>query len=367
MDRANYHLAWHLAEHLGRTVHLAAHRVVEPLSEHPLVRVHHVPRPLGLHALGAPLLDAAGRRLARRLRRLSPRTRIVVNGGNCLCPAVNWVHMVQHACAPADAGAPWSFRLKNRLSRVRERAREHRALAASRLVVANSEKTRRELVSLVGVPPDRAFVVYLGVDPEEFRPATPQTRLAARAALGLPAARVVFLFAGALGYDRNKGFDTLLLAWRRLCAAGEAPGLLVAAGGGRLEFWKRQVDELGLTASVRLAGQTGRVAELMAAADVFVSPTRYDAYGLAVHEALCCGIPTLVSRAAGVAERYPAELSDFLLPDPEDPHDLATRLHRCGRESEAHRRRIAPFAAALRARTWEQVSREMIDLIEAHS
>ena len=38
-------------------------------------------------------------------------------------------------------------------------------------------------------------------------------------------------------------------------------------------------------------------------------PARYEAYGLAVHEALCRGLPALVSASAGVAERYPADLA----------------------------------------------------------
>jgi len=39
---------------------------------------------------------------------------------------------------------------------------------------------------------------------------------------------------------------------------------------------------------------------------VLVSPVRYEAYGLNVQEALCCGVPAIVSACAGVAERYPA-------------------------------------------------------------
>ena len=67
MDRANYHLAWHLAERSEYTVHLAAHEVAEPLASHANVRVHRASRPLGSHTLGEFALRRVGRRIARYL------------------------------------------------------------------------------------------------------------------------------------------------------------------------------------------------------------------------------------------------------------------------------------------------------------
>ena len=52
--------------------------------------------------------------------------------------------------------------------------------------------------------------------------------------------------------------------------------------------------------------------------DALVLPSRYEGYGRPVQEALCCGLPALVSRASGIAEQYPAELADLIIPDAED-------------------------------------------------
>ena len=60
-----------------------------------------------------------------------------------------------------------------------------------------------------------------------------------------------------------------------------------------------------------MLGYCRDVVDLMAAADLLVHPARYEAYGLAVHEALCCGVPVIVSSAAGIAERMPANLADL--------------------------------------------------------
>src|SRR5262245_58855415 len=96
MDKANYYLAWYLAEQVGAPVHLVSHTIAEPLASHTRVTVHRVKRPFGRYILGDMLLDRTGRRLAAQLIRADPKTRVIVNGTNCRWPGINWVHMVHH-------------------------------------------------------------------------------------------------------------------------------------------------------------------------------------------------------------------------------------------------------------------------------
>jgi glycosyltransferase involved in cell wall biosynthesis len=361
MDKANAALASYLLER-GHEVHLVAHEIDPVLARHPHARAHIVARPRGSVLLGEQLLARAAGRLARALRESSPRARVVANGGNFVSPDVNWVHAVHAAWPPKDAGAPAWFRVKNRLWHALACRRERRALRRARLVVANSERARRDLVQRVGVGPERVHTVYLGGDLE---PASPRERAAARRWLGVEAERPVVLFAGALGHDHNKGFDTLWRAWRELATGGGWDALLLVAGGGRgLETWRARVAAAGLTEGVRFLDFSERLAEVLAASDLLVSPVRYEAYGLNVHEAVCRGVPALVSRGAGVAERYPASLSEMLLPDPEDAADLAARLQRWRRSSESWKEAFAPFAAALSRRTWADVAADFVALVE---
>src|SRR5438067_10312312 len=95
MDRANYELAWHLAQNRGDEVHLVAHAVASPLAEHRNVIWHRVPRPFSSHAFGAPLLQREGLRWAKILTRQGAR--VIVNGGNCPWDDLNWVHAVHAA------------------------------------------------------------------------------------------------------------------------------------------------------------------------------------------------------------------------------------------------------------------------------
>ena len=358
MDRANHAVALHLARR-GDLVHLATHRSWPDLAALPTVSVHQVPRPWGRHLLGSPLLARAGRKIAAEL---APKGfRVVVNGGNCAWDDVNWVHYV-HAAWPSETSGGPLRRLKARFSHRRNLALERARVGSARRVITNSERTRRDLIEHVGVDPDRITTVYFGSDPEAFAPPSPEKRAEARRALGLEDGRPAVAFVGALG-DRRKGFDALYQAWSRLAAEPSWDGVLVVVGAGAsLPGWKARAEGDGLAGrSIRFLGFRKDVPEVLAAMDALVSPTRYEAYGLNVHEALCCGLPALVSASAGVAERFPDELRGLLLPDPDDPADLADRLRAWRSESEALRRAVLPTSEALRGRTWAVMAEEFAE------
>jgi glycosyltransferase involved in cell wall biosynthesis len=109
-------------------------------------------------------------------------------------------------------------------------------------------------------------------------------------------------------------------------------------------------------------GFSKNVPEVLRAGDVLVHPTHYEAYGISVHEALCCGLPAFVTRCAGVAERYPTSLSDLLLNDPPSAKDLVERLSKWRADTEGWRARVAGFGTKLRQRTWTDMAREFVEL-----
>src|SRR5262249_4170873 len=120
----------------------------------------------------------------------------------------------------------------------------------------------------------------------------------------------------------------------------------------------------GLT-GVRVLGFRTDVASLLAAADVLVHPSRYEAYGLGVHEAICRGVPAIVSATAGVAERFPADLAPLLLPAGAGAADVAAALVRWQRDAAGWRARIAHVSASFRSRTWEHMAADVAAAVEA--
>lgn len=364
MDKANAELALHLLRR-GATVHLVAHDVDPLFLDHPLVTVHIVRRPLGSFALGEFGLDRRGQQVARSLLASTPGARVVVNGGNCQWTDVNWVHYVHHAWTAVDAAAPFWFTAKHRLFGARWRRAEKAALRAARLVIVNSELTRAHVLTHLGVTPSAVRTVYLGADAEWGLPAAAE-RAAARQWLGLAEGRPAVAFVGALGLDRRKGFDSLWKAWERLCATPQWDADLIVAGRGADAKWiAASAERAGIQQRVRLLGHSDRIKDVLAAVDLLVSPVRYEPYGLNVQEAICRGVPAVVSRCAGVAERYPASLADMLLNDPDDVDELVKVLARWRPQMNLWKERVAPLGAELRAYSWQQMAETFVDTVTA--
>jgi glycosyltransferase involved in cell wall biosynthesis len=363
MDRANLMLAQYLVEQ-GTPINIVCYSIDPDLARHPLVTVHLVSRPANSYFLGRPLLDFVGRRTARRVQRRWPDARVLVNGDSCLWPGINWVHYVHAAWDEGPPEGPVWFRAKQTLNRWLVRRSEQAAARIGRLFVTNSDRTSRDLIERLGVDSRRVHTIYLGAE-SDWGLVTPVERSAARKSFGISEDRFAAVFIGSIGHDRRKGFDVLLEAWRRLCADPQWDvDLLVAGSGSALGTCREHVSQWRLDHRVRILGFCDRVMALLAAADLLVSPVRYEAYGLNVQEAICRGIPAIVSAGAGVAERYGSEYAPLLLPDPEDVDSLVERLKQWRANMAEWRSRFEQFGAELRGYSWQEMARRIVAMAE---
>jgi len=358
MDRANHALARFLADR-GDEVHLVAHRVAADLTAHARVTVHRVARPFSAHLVGAPLL---ARTASAQARSLPSGTRALMNGGNGALGVPTWIHYL-HAAYEPDVAVSMRTKLSARAGRRYYLARERTAIDAAPLIICNSERTAADVRRHYNVAPSKIRTVYYGVNPDAFGPTMPGERASARQALGIPAGAAVAIFIGALG-DRRKGFDLLFDAWRTLSASrGWDAHLVVAGAGGEREAWAARAAAAGLDDRVRILGFRTDIADVIAAADVLVHPARYEAYGLGVHEAICRGLPAIVSAGAGVAERFPDTFRPLLLPENATAEAVAAALCAWRAEMDEWRRRIVPLSGAWRGRTWDHMAADIAALV----
>jgi glycosyltransferase involved in cell wall biosynthesis len=359
MDRANHALARYLATS-GRDVHLIAHRVWPDLMSLPAVTVHQVPRPFGAHLLGAPLLARAA---ASTARRLGPSARLLSNGGNTGWLAPTWVHYL-HAAYEPHVAAGARARLSAAAGRRRYLARERAAITGAPAIICNSATTAAAVRRCYAVDASRVHVVYYGVDPDQFGAITEEARRDARRTLRLDAETPVAVFIGALG-DRRKGFDVLFDAWLQLCAApGWDVNLAVVGVGAEAAAWEQRAAAAGLGHRIAFLRFRSDIPRILAAGDVLVHPARYEAYGLGVHEALCRGLPAIVSAGAGVAERLPDDLRALMLPEPIRGDDLIARLRLWRGDMAGWRARAGVVGDTLRRRTWDHMAAEIAGIVE---
>lgn len=359
MDRCNYALAAHLAKK-RHEVHLVAYRVAEDLLRYPNIVFHRVPLLAKSYLLSAWLLNLIGRHWAALITGRGGR--VLVNGGSCKWNDINWVHHVHAADRPWGRGR-FSRRTKSCVSHRIFLGEERAIVPLARLILATCERVKRDIIELLGIRADRIHVVHLGIDAELFRPITPQERIAIRSERGWDQSKPVLMFIGALGDDR-KGFDTLFAAWEILCRDPEWDGHLAVVGqGAGLPDWKKKTARSGLDNRIEFLGFVKGLPSALAACDALVLPSRYEGYSLVTQEALCCGLPAFVSRSAGIADRYPAELQRLIIPDPNDPEDLAHRLRLWRCDMEQYKMTVSSFSAELRAHTWEVMAEQILEVI----
>jgi glycosyltransferase involved in cell wall biosynthesis len=168
-----------------------------------------------------------------------------------------------------------------------------------------------------------------------------------------------------MGTDINKGFDVLWRSWTDLVASGSwDPSLVVAGGGWRVAGWQAEAARSGAAGTVHFLGFTPNMQEVLAAGDLLVSPVRYESYGLNVHEALCRGLAVMVTRTAGVVERFDDAMAEALLPDGVTPPQLTERLRSWRGDMSGWRARAAATAARLRARSWADMAAELVAVVQ---
>ena len=355
MDRANLALAEYLAKTDDKSkVHLVGHRISESLLQFPNIKFHKVPKLLQSNWLGEPLLNMYGQSVARKLQQPC----VIVNGGNCRTnlTSINWVHYVHGAWDPSFVSTRKSSFLsdsKQRMSHQSALRHERIALSQSPLMIANSHLTKRQIVNIYQIDPSRIKVVYYGTDSEEFSPVTPEERDLARSELNLDHNRPVIVFVGALS-DSRKGFDILYDAWERVGRKSGWDGELIVVGSGKLVSYYESLQRSGSgPKGIRFLGFRNDVRKILAGSDLLVSPTRYEAYGLNVHESLCRNIPVLVSPSAGVAERFPKSQADDPFQMTLDGHNLAEKLIHWRNHQSKYAEKATQAGEILRKYSWD--------------
>ena len=151
------------------------------------------------------------------------------------------------------------------------------------------------------IPRQRIDVVPRGRDPHLLGERTEERRHRSRRALGVDEGTPLVLALAR--QEHQKGLDVLLDAVPALLAV--RPGAVVMIGGrpgNQTRLLEGKVAELGLEASVRFLGARRDVGDLLAAADVFVVPSRWEGLGSVLLEAMALEAPIVASDLPPVRE-----------------------------------------------------------------
>ncbi len=199
--------------------------------------------------------------------------------------------------------------------------------AAGALTVGQSNEA---FWSHYGLDGGRHFRSSLAVDNDFFRAQALRYRAhrpAERAALGLPPGRLL-LYAGRFAPQKNLALLLRVLAGRQ--RRGRPPLLLALVGDGPEKPGLQQVLRREGLRGVYLFGfqSQSELARFYCTADALMLPSLVEPWGLVVNEAMACGLPVLVSRAAGCVADLLEEGGNGFSFDPRDPGSLDQCLER---------------------------------------
>jgi glycosyltransferase involved in cell wall biosynthesis len=155
-----------------------------------------------------------------------------------------------------------------------------------------------------------AMAIGNGRDSARFKPDT-AVRKRVRAGLGVPEEAVVVLAVSRLVW--HKGYPELAAAMQAV------PGAMLWVAGERLTSDRGPdmaalMRNAGLGARLRLLGYRDDVPDLMAAADIFVLPSRFEGLPMSVIEAMLTGLPVVATNVRGPAEQVVPEATGLLVP-----------------------------------------------------
>ena len=312
---------------------------------------------VGENACGDAVFSAAA--LADVLARVPSGDPVILDGlvasasPKALCAEAERLRLVLLVHLPLGLGEPEADRVAPAPDggTGTEQEQEAEAVHAVAAVITTSRWTRRWLIDAYRLDPARVAVAVPGADPA---PLTAGERAGRR-----------LLCVGAV--IPAKGHDVLLAALARVAEPGwlcEFVGSL-ERDPGFVEHLRGRAVELGIADRVSFAGVlTGAALEqAYARADLFVTASRGETYGMAVTEALAHGIPAVATRVGGLPEALghaPVGRRPGILVLPGDPVALAgvigqwlgdPRLRERLRSAAAGRRGTLP--------TWAQTSSEV--------
>lgn len=193
--------------------------------------------------------------------------------------------------------------------------------------VAISSEIKQQLID-IGVDTNKIFCISNGIDITKFSPPSEETRSNLRRKLSLPPDAIIVVYTGRL--VRSKGILVLVEIWNKLLRNNSNIHLLlVGSGKGSFDNCEdelhRYIKEHKLEEHISITGSVDNVNEYLMASNIFVLPSEYEGFSLALLEGLACALPAVATRVGGATDLI-QDCRNGILIDPNDKQGLETAI-----------------------------------------
>ena len=170
---------------------------------------------------------------------------------------------------------------------------------------------------------------------------------------------MVLLFAGH-EFER-KGLKIILQALFLLKKIDNIR--LIVIGKGNISRYRSIARSLGVLDRVIFAGFVPSVEKYFAAADIFVFPTQYEAFSLAMLEAAASGLPLVVTNVNGVEELVKDGVNGFIIR--RNAADIAEKIQMLAEDDNLRKDMGKKSRKIAEKFSWENVTKKIEEVYES--
>jgi glycosyltransferase involved in cell wall biosynthesis len=300
----------------------------------------------------------ASARLARRIETDLVHTMGAITPGPVDLVSVQFCHAAFQAMPNPSHGDPVGLS-----RRINKAVARRMAIDAERWCYRPT-RTRKFAAASAGIQAELArhypdvpsTVIPNAADHTRFRP-DPELRAAVRSQLGVSEDSVVVLFLG--GDWGRKGLRVTIDGIGEARRAGATSVVLWVVGRGDVSGYQAHARTVEDSAWCTFHGFSREPERFLAAADVFISPTTYEAFPLAALEAAACGVPVVATSVNGIAELIRDGQEGLIVS--RDASSIARAIRTLAGNPAMRARMGVAACASARRYTWDAVARRTLD------
>jgi D-inositol-3-phosphate glycosyltransferase len=257
--------------------------------------------------------------------------------------------------------------MKNLVARDEEEKEDDRRVRAEILlarnadrIIATSSKDKKYLRSLYNCPKEKISIITPAVDTKVFRPIN---KAKAKKVVGVNTNEDIILYVGRI--VPLKGIDSLLYSIKIL--QEKDPRLKLSLwivgeeGNSHADKLNYLKTLLNLQASIKFVGKQtqGKLPYYYNSSKIVVMPSYYESFGIVALESMACGIPVVITEAAGVSELFAK--NSPLVASSSSPLLLAEKIGHLLKDKEDYTQLSKAIFVCSQALNWESVAKKFIE------
>ena len=223
-------------------------------------------------------------------------------------------------------------------------------------IIANSEHTKRDIVSTLKIPEEKIRVIHYGIDHKVLRP---RNKESCRERTNLPKDKRIILHVGS--EEPRKNIENLVMAFKRL--QSKLPDAVLVRVGEKRKSTEELLNRLKLEGKVIHIPNipSKEVSYYYNSADLFVFPSFREGFGWPPLEAMACGCPTITSDQTSLPEVIG---NGGIMVNPFDISALTQEMEHVLTDKKLKRGLIARGLKRAKTFSWEKAAVETLEVYE---